>query len=244
MDAIRLTSSSTHYRTIRESDMYLCATAKKENEVTSLWGKIVDWFLGTKKEAAKVTFFRLLNSDTAAQQLSSFSELRQYVSPACQDLLTWRFDSNENSVFRIGDLDIPLHVTVSEKNIEEQHEINLKDACHLLCSMRYTDHNVVTEFHSFAVGNLSDRNADSVLKKQELFLNQTPCLLRALRLLGLHKDDSQGNFSYAIHQTVERMIYQITGDDDKSVQAARNAENLSILASISKYPPAEPEALG
>ena len=231
MDTIRLTSSTPYHCTISENDLLLCAKAKKEKEVTSLWGKIVDWFIGTNKEAAKVALFRLLNADTAVQQLASFSELRQYVSPAHQDLLTWKFDSNNNSFFKIGSTDIILRTSSSAEALEEYDEVNLEDACHLLCSMKYTDHDIVTEFHSFAVGELAERNADSVIEKQKIFLIQNPCLLRALRLLGLHKNDPHGDFSYEIHQKVNSIIYQITGDDDKSFRAARNAENLSILVS-------------
>lgn len=229
---IHLTSKYSSYRSIDKREIYSCVTANKERDVTSLWGKIVDWFIGTKKEAAKVALFRLSHADKAEQQLSSFAELRQYVAPAWQDSLTWQFRGNDDCVFKIGDFDIPFHSTVSETITELPPALNPDDVCSLLCSMKYTDHDVISEFHLFAVGSLSDRNADSVLNKQKTFLKQTPSLLGALNLIGLNQNDPKGDFAYNIAQTVERMVYKITGDEDKSAQAARNAENLSILASI------------
>lgn len=232
---IHLTSRCSYYRSIDENDISACKTANHEKDVTSLWGKIADWFLGTKKEAAKLALFRLAHADTAAQQLTSFAELRQYVAPARQDSLTWQFSGNNDSVFKIGDCEIPCHSTTQEIVTEDRGAVNPDDVCRLLLSMKYTEHDVVCEFHHFAVGSLSDRNADSVLEKQNTFLDQTPALLGALRLIGLNQNDHQGNFAYDISQSVERMIYQITGDDDKSAIAARNAENLSILVSTPPY---------
>ncbi|VVE52262.1 hypothetical protein PHO31112_04772 [Pandoraea horticolens] len=69
-------------------------------------------------------------------------------------------------------------------------------------------------FTGFAVGTLLDRNADSVLMAQGRFLNQTPALLNAIKLIGLDRDE------------------------DTAVRAARDADNLSILAStpLQSYP--------
>ena len=199
--------------------------------MTSLWGKIADWFFGAKKEAAKLALFRLAHAETAVQQLASFAELRQYVAPAWLNSLTWQFNGNNDSVFKIGDCEIPCHSTTQKIATEDRSVINPDDVCGLLFSMKYTEHDVVSEFHHFAVGYLPDRNADSVLKKQKIFLNQSPALLGALRLIGLNQNGHQGNFAYGIARKIESMFYQITRDEDKSAQAARNAENLSILAS-------------
>ncbi|SUA92370.1 Uncharacterised protein [Pandoraea pulmonicola] len=112
---------------------------------------------------------------------------------------------------------------------------DLEDRSRLLCSMHYDGQNVVSEFHHFAAETLSlpesDRNADAVLEAQERFLNLTPSLLHALKLIGLPENDVQGDFAREISETVEHMIFQMTGDEDTGVRAARNAENLLIFAS-------------
>ncbi|VVE23583.1 hypothetical protein PHO31112_03260 [Pandoraea horticolens] len=202
--------------------------------MVSLWGKIADWVLGTKSEAAKVALFRLSHADTLAQQLSSFSELRQYVAPARQDSLTWQISDSDSPVFRIGDFDIPCHAA-TENTMANLPPFDLDDRCRLLCSMHYDGQNVVSEYHHFAAETLllpeSDGNADPVLAAQERFVSLTPSLLRSLKLIGLDQNDVQGNFARDIHQTVERMVSQMTGDKDTAVRAARNAENLSIFAS-------------
>ncbi|VVE24058.1 hypothetical protein PHO31112_03285 [Pandoraea horticolens] len=202
--------------------------------MVSLWGKIADWVLGTKVEAAKVALFRLAHADTLAQQLSSFSELKQYVAPARQDSLTWQISDSDSPVFRIGDFDIPCHAA-TENTMANLPPFDLDDRCRLLCSMHYDGQNVVSEYHHFAAETLSlpesERNADAVLAAQERFVSLTPSLLRSLKLIGLDQNDVQGDFGRDISQTVERMVSQMTGDEDTAVRAARNAENLSIFAS-------------
>lgn len=224
---IRLISGSSYSRSICENDIRASISAKREKDVTSLWGKIADWFLGTHKEAAKVALFRLARADTAAQQLTSFSELKQYVVPARKDSLTWQL-SDTGSVFRIGGVDIPCRV-LSETAIVDPSAFDLADTCRLLCSMNYAGHNVLCELHRFAAGTQSQRSADWVLKAQRRFLNQTPNLLEALKLIGLHQHDAQG-----IYQTVERMVLNMTGSQNFAVQAARNAQSL-ILASNAEH---------
>jgi hypothetical protein len=229
-----LLTGSLYSRSISGSDIHTCVTARREKDVSSLWGKIADWFLGTKTEAAKVALFRLAHSDTLAQQLSSFSELKRYVAPARQDSLTWQISDNNPPVFRIGDFDIPCHAA-TEDTMANLPPFDLEDRSRLLCSMHYDGQNVVSEFHHFAAETLSlpesERNADAVLGAQERFLNLTPSLLHAMKLIGLHENDAQGDFARDIGETVEHMIFQMTGDEDTGVRAARNAENLSIFAS-------------
>lgn len=229
---IHLTSRFRYHCAITENDISACITANHEKEVTSLRGKIADWFLGTQKEAAKLALFRLARADTAAQQLALFAELKQYVSAAWQNLLTWQFDDNHGSCFKIGDSEIRCHDTTQDIVPENRSAVNPGDVCRLLLSMKYAGNDIVLEFHDFAVGNLPDRTADSVLSKQEEFLKQNPALLGALKLIGLNQNDGQGDFAFDIYQYVEKWIYQITRDDDKSARAAWNAQNLSILVSL------------
>ncbi|HDF2342005.1 TPA: hypothetical protein PC598_001569 [Morganella morganii] len=230
---IHLTGRFRYHCAITENDISACITANHEKEVTSLWGKIADWFRGTQKEAAKLTLFRLVRADTAAQQLASFAELKQYVAPAWQDSLTWQFDNNNGSCFKIGDSEIRCHDTTQDIVPENHSAVNPGDVCHLLLSMKYAGNDIVSELHHyFAVGSEPDRTADSVLSKENEFLKQNPALLGALKLIGLNQNDGQGDFAFDIYQYVEKWIYQITRDDDKSAQAAWNAQNLSILVSL------------
>ncbi|SUA89356.1 Uncharacterised protein [Pandoraea pulmonicola] len=112
---------------------------------------------------------------------------------------------------------------------------NLDERSRLLSSMYYSGENVVAEFHRFAGESSSltksDRSADAVLADQERFLTLTPSLLRALKLIGVDKNDVKGDFARDIGQAVERMVLQWTGDEGTAARAARNAENLSIFAS-------------
>ncbi|MET4860418.1 hypothetical protein [Morganella morganii] len=229
---IHLTSRFRYHCAITENDISACITANHEKEVTSLRGKIADWFLGTQKEAAKLALFRLGRADTAAQQLALFAELKQYVSAAWQNLLTWQFDDNHGSCFKIGDSEIRCHDTTQEIVPENRSTVNPGDVCHLLLSMKYAGNDIVSEFHHFSVGSEPDRAADSVLSSENEFLKQNPALLGALKLIGLNQDDSQDDFPRAVYQHVKKWVYQITRDDDKSARAAGNARNLSILARL------------
>jgi hypothetical protein len=228
-------SGSLFSRSISENDIRASVTAQREKDVVSLWGKIADWFLGTKIEAAKVALFRLAHADTLAEQLSSFSELKRYAAPARQDLLTWQISDNDPPVFRIGDFDIPCHAA-TENTMANLPPFDLDDRARLLCSLHYDDQNVVSEYHYFAAQSLAfaERTPDAVRKAQERFLSLTPNLLRAVKLIGLDQNDVQGDFARDISRTVGRMVYQTTGDEDTTVRATRNAEDLSIFATNSK----------
>ncbi|VVE54484.1 hypothetical protein PHO31112_04930 [Pandoraea horticolens] len=206
--------------------------------MVSLWGKIADWFLGTKVEAAKVALFRLAHADTLAQQLTSFSELKRYVAPARQDLLTWQISDNDPPVFQIGDFEILCHA-VTENTMANLPPFDLDDRARLLCSMHYDGQNVVSEYHYFAAQSLAftERTPDAVRAAQERFLSLNPNLLRAVKLIGLDQNDVKGDFARDMSLTVERMVSQMTEDEDTTVRAARNAESLSIFATNSKRVP-------
>ncbi|SUA93118.1 Uncharacterised protein [Pandoraea pulmonicola] len=114
---------------------------------------------------------------------------------------------------------------------------DLDDRARLLCSMRYDGQNVVSEFHHFAAqsSTLTERTPKAVRAAQERFLSLTPNLLRAVKLIGLDQNDVQGDFARDMSLTVGRMVSQLTGDENISVRAARNAEDLSIFATNSKH---------
>ncbi|WP_150623624.1 hypothetical protein [Pandoraea horticolens] len=224
---IRLISGSSCRRSIYENDIRACVTARHEKDVLSLCGKLADFFRWSNKEAAKVAIFRLAHEGTAAQQLSFFCELKQYVTNEWQNSLTWQIFSDNPPVFHIGEVGIR-GCTVSEIAPTDHIVFDLEDTCRLLCSMHYDGSSVISEFHRFAVGTVAGRSADSVLAAQERFLSDAPNLLSALKLIGLPQDHSFRD----IGPTVERMVHEMTGDVDAAARAAHNAVNLTYLATL------------
>ncbi|AJC22322.1 hypothetical protein RO07_20835 [Pandoraea pulmonicola] len=224
---IRLLSGTSCPRSIRENDIRTCIAARREKEVLSLCGKLADCFRWSNKEAAKVAIFRLAHASTAAQQLSFFSELKQYVAHGWQNSLTWQIRSDNPPIFRIGEVGI--ECCAPPENAAADHFVfDLEDTCRLLCSMHYDGDNVVSEFHRFAVKTMSGRTADAVLAAQERFLDEAPNLLSAMKLIGLPQDHSYRE----IGPTVERIIYEATGNVDAAARAGHNAVNLTFLASM------------
>ncbi|MCL1126454.1 hypothetical protein [Shewanella surugensis] len=70
-------------RSISPSDFQEIKTAKSVNDVSSTWGKIIDWFCGANKEEAKKLLFDVYNNQLSTnQRISSFSNLRDLASAA------------------------------------------------------------------------------------------------------------------------------------------------------------------
>ncbi|ALS60819.1 hypothetical protein [Pandoraea norimbergensis] len=217
------------YRTLDAANIRLCVSAKYERDVTSLWGRIKDYFLGTCKEDAKVTLFRLAHAETAADQFEAFRRLTDLIAPSRDDLLTWHVCETPSCAFQIGDFTLPAKQDWMSFAQFGDPGLNLEDKARLLLSMRYNGHHVATHFHEFGVGTVLDRTADSVLRAQSAFLANSPALCHALAVLGLHCNDEQGIFAEDLNQTVERVLDKTVNDGNATAQAGRNAENLSIL---------------
>ncbi|WP_087686614.1 hypothetical protein [Pandoraea sp. PE-S2R-1] len=217
------------YRTLDAAQIRLCVSAKYERDVTSLWGRIKDYFLGTCKEDAKVTLFRLAHAETGADQFEAFRRLTDLVAPSRDDLLTWHVSEKPSCAFQIGDFTLPAKQDWMSFAQFGDPGLTLEDKARLLLLMRYNGQQVVTHFHEFGVGAMLDRNADSVLHAQSVFLANAPELCHALAVLGLHRNDEHGNFADDLNQTVERVLDRTVNDGNATARAGRNAENLSIL---------------
>ncbi|WP_261642637.1 hypothetical protein [Erwinia mallotivora] len=92
--------------------------ATNKNDVPSLWGKIKDWFCGTKTEKAKICLYEIYNEATDnKQKLNAFFTLINLVSPAYKNRFKFSLDDNSIKI-KIADVDR------SERKIElpeDQH---------------------------------------------------------------------------------------------------------------------------
>ncbi|WP_063657507.1 hypothetical protein [Candidatus Arsenophonus triatominarum] len=50
-------------RVINDYDISKIQSATNRSDVESLWGKIIDWFCGTRKEEAKKALFDIIHND-------------------------------------------------------------------------------------------------------------------------------------------------------------------------------------
>ncbi|MPV70222.1 hypothetical protein [Burkholderia sp. BE17] len=82
-------------RNISHSEIIKIGNAQSRTDVGSIWGRIVDWFAGSNKEAAKSALFDLLHADVTDEvKLSSFNRLQQAAATAYRS----RFDYQVMSV--------------------------------------------------------------------------------------------------------------------------------------------------
>ncbi|VVE45123.1 hypothetical protein PPN31114_04369 [Pandoraea pneumonica] len=218
-------------RTLDAAHVDACVTAKSEKDVTSLWGRIKDYFLGTHKEEAKLALFQLAHAANAVEQFEAFWRLNQLVEPTHSDLLNWNLSVNEPCTFQVGEHIFPTTPDWSRFIQFGWSEMELDDTARLLGTLRFNGDNVLAQFHQFGVGELNDRNADTVLLAQTRFLAGQYELYLAMTLLGLGNNDADGNFAFDLNEMVTRRVFDATGDDDVAARAGRNAENLSILTS-------------
>lgn len=218
-------------RTLDAESVQTCVTAKDHKDVTSLWGRIKDYFLGTHKEEAKLALWQLSHAATSVEQFEAFWRLNQLVEPAHNDLLTLNLSVSEPATFQVDGHILPTLPDWDRFIHFSWTEMALDDTARLLGTLRFNGDNVLTQFHQFGVGELHDRNADTVLLAQTRFLASQHELFFALSLLGLSKNDTDGAFAYDLNETVTRRVFEATGDDDAAARAGRNAENLSILTS-------------
>ena len=73
-------------RTISEAEFAAIQSAKDSRDVTSVWGRIQDWFCGTRKEEAKQALFIFLNEEReGSERLASFNTLYKQVAGPYKD---------------------------------------------------------------------------------------------------------------------------------------------------------------
>lgn len=102
-------------RAISAAEIETIRSAKSMNDVSSIWGKIADWFCGTKKEEAKAALFNMINNQGNA--LEEFKCLRRMASNAYKD----RF---EISVKNNNDADVKLSLSIK---IGNEQSIDIED---------------------------------------------------------------------------------------------------------------------
>ncbi|HCZ4708616.1 TPA: hypothetical protein O3H02_004282 [Salmonella enterica subsp. enterica serovar Saintpaul str. CFSAN004144] len=86
-------------REITKSDIASIASATNVDAVSSTWGRIVDWFCGTKKEEAKKELFGFIHNDLSHQKIDHFTKLKNMVSPAYKDNFTYEVSHREDGLF-------------------------------------------------------------------------------------------------------------------------------------------------
>ena len=73
-------------RTISEAEFAAIQSAKDSRDVTSVWGRIQDWFCGTRKEEAKQALFIFLNEEReGSERLAAFNTLYKQVAGPYKD---------------------------------------------------------------------------------------------------------------------------------------------------------------
>ncbi|MGL5126940.1 MAG: hypothetical protein ACRC7D_01885 [Aeromonas popoffii] len=89
-------------RTINQDEISSIASATSVDNVSSIWGRIADWFCGTKKEEAKKELFGLLHNDSGLQRVEHFTKLRDISSPAYKDNFHYEASHGENGLFNVN----------------------------------------------------------------------------------------------------------------------------------------------
>lgn len=98
---IRL-EGSLFNRVINDYDVSKIQSAKNKSEVESLWGKITDWFCGTRKEEAKKALFDIIHNDNPDRKIECFNQLRDMVSPAYKDKFTYKITEVNDNLFTVN----------------------------------------------------------------------------------------------------------------------------------------------
>ncbi|WCH23629.1 hypothetical protein [Aeromonas salmonicida] len=101
MSAIIGLDGTRFNRKITESDMEKISSATNINDVSSIFGNIVDWFCGTRKEAAKAELFHLIHSELGYQKIEHFTKLKNMASPVYKDNFTYQASNCENGSFNV-----------------------------------------------------------------------------------------------------------------------------------------------
>ena len=97
---------STMDRSISQSEINAISRADSLDDVSSVWGKIVDWFCGTHKEEAKEALFILMHQQHEngmpiedSEKLIAFINLKKWVSPANKE--SFHYEMTDNNRLRL-----------------------------------------------------------------------------------------------------------------------------------------------
>lgn len=107
-------------REISSTEIEAIKSAKSINDVGSIWGKIADWFCGTKKEEAKASLFKLLNNQ--GNTIEEFKSLRNMASAAYKD----RFEISAENKNHDGNVKLKLSININnDQNISAEADFTL-----------------------------------------------------------------------------------------------------------------------
>ncbi len=216
-----------------------CTNARTEKDLESLWGRIKDWFFGTHRVDAKLALYRMLNAETTAVMQTSYLDLLRYVEPEHRQQLAWLIGEQERPAFQIGGYVVPSKVDWASQ-VPSEPPPSVADMAKLLLSLRYKGLPVLETLREVGLCRIveaareeglpeakAEVNADRMLDAQQWFLGRSPSLVDALELIGLHRNDDDGELAYQLRLAVEQALGG--EDDDKAAVMSRNAENLMCL---------------
>ncbi|SNU82958.1 hypothetical protein PSP20601_02777 [Pandoraea sputorum] len=181
----------------------------------------------------------MLNAETTDVMQASYLELLRYVEPEHRQQLAWLICEHERPAFQIGGYVVSSKVDWACQGPSEPPP-SVTDMARLLLSLRYKGLPVLETLRDVGLCRIveaareeglpeakAEVNADRMLEAQQWFLGRSPSLVDALELIGLHRNDDDGELAYQLRLAVEKALGG--EDDDKTAVMSRNAENLMCL---------------
>ncbi len=89
-------------KVINDYDIMKIKSATSKSDVESFWGKITDWFCGTRKEEAKKALFDIIHNDNPNKKIEFFNQLRDMVLPAYKDKFTYKTTEVNDNLFTVN----------------------------------------------------------------------------------------------------------------------------------------------
>ncbi|MFK0377558.1 hypothetical protein [Pandoraea sp. NPDC090278] len=223
--------------TLSEETIQTRRDAESEKALMSAWGQVRDFFRGTHKEAAQRALFRLSQPKTMDEQVAAFAELLRYVAPEDMHRLHWHISSHEVLGFQVGDpVFAPAHDVVDY--MKHTTWMDFEDSCHLLLSLRFNGHHVLTGGNDFGLSlhDLADAPQCAVTAGRcRRQLSAMPTLLDALQIIRLHRDDEIPGLSARVRAAINALMIEINGTGAPvSGEIGRNAGQLCKLATTLK----------
>ncbi|VVE30956.1 hypothetical protein PAQ31011_03663 [Pandoraea aquatica] len=235
-------SSDTAY-SLRAQSLEECANARSELDLESLWGRIKDWFFGTHRVDAKKALFRILNAETTHALYASFIDMLRYIEPEHRNQLAWIIDDIGRPSFLIGPYLVPWKADWASL-VPSEPPLSVADMAKLLLSLRYKRLPVLETLREVGLRRISEVaherpfpekkaevDADRMCEAQQWFLRQSPSLGSALELIGLHRNDENGDLAYQLRCEVKTALTRVCANDDQAAATSHNAENLMRLVS-------------
>ncbi|VVE72978.1 hypothetical protein PCA31118_04373 [Pandoraea captiosa] len=195
-----------------------CTTTHDADALTSLWGKIKDWFFGTHAEAAKSALHQLAHPTSPEAQFDAFARLLEYVAPQDRGKLTWHVEENKAPCFRVGDYAFDAPNDWLSQRLTQQ---SAPDMARLLLSLHYRDTPVLSDLGNSCLNALAERalrmtgTDDVALNAEVIFeslrwqlpdLNRKPALVNALGLIGMQGNDEHDALADAVAEVVTQTL--------------------------------------